>query len=114
MLNWNTVGTRLKDTLIASMSAEEFREFRLVGGTALSLQLGHRMSDDIDLFTDAPYRSIDFKSIEGYLTKNYPYVEGDLNSDPGMGKIYFVGDDRFNNIKLDVFTIQWIRFFSQC
>jgi predicted nucleotidyltransferase component of viral defense system len=103
MLNWNTVGSRLKDTLIASMSAEEFKEFRLVGGTALSLHLGHRMSEDIDLFTDAPYRSIDFKAIESYLTKKYSYVEGDLNSDPGMGKIYFVGDDRLNNIKLDVF-----------
>jgi len=29
----------------------EFREFYLVGGTALALQLGHRNSIDIDLFT---------------------------------------------------------------
>lgn len=40
------------------------QDFRLVGGTALSLQLGHRMSVDIDLFTDAPYRSVDFTAIE--------------------------------------------------
>jgi hypothetical protein len=48
MLNWNTVESRLKAALIASMSAEEFRDFRLVGGKALSLHLGHRMSVDID------------------------------------------------------------------
>lgn len=103
MLNWDTVEFRLKDALIASMSAEEFKDFRLVGGTALSLHLGHRMSVDIDLFTDAAYGSIDFKAIENYLIKNYPYVEGDLNTDAGMGKCYLVGDDRINNIKLDVF-----------
>jgi len=28
-----------------------FNNYFLVGGTALSLQLGHRVSDDIDLFT---------------------------------------------------------------
>lgn len=29
--------------------------FVLVGGTALALQIGHRMSTDIDLFTDKPF-----------------------------------------------------------
>jgi predicted nucleotidyltransferase component of viral defense system len=32
------------------MNEEEFEEFILVGGTALALQLGHRISIDIDLF----------------------------------------------------------------
>jgi hypothetical protein len=32
------------------MQIKEFSAFNLVGGTALSLQLGHRKSDDIDLF----------------------------------------------------------------
>jgi len=103
MLNWNTVDPRLKNALVRSMSAEAFRDFRLVGGTALSLQLGHRMSDDIDLFTDAEYGSLDFNAIENHLLQNYPYVEGDLNSDPGMGKIYFIGESQLNSIKLDVF-----------
>lgn len=103
MLNWNTVESRLRDTLLTSMAADEFKDFRLVGGTALSLHLGHRMSIDIDLFTDAPYGSVDFKSIERYFITNYPYVEGDLNSDPGVGKSYLIGDDRTNNVKVDVF-----------
>ena len=37
------------------MELEELNSFRLVGGTSLSLQIGHRMSVDIDLFTDAVY-----------------------------------------------------------
>ncbi|MGB3452693.1 MAG: nucleotidyl transferase AbiEii/AbiGii toxin family protein [Moheibacter sp.] len=39
----------------------------MVGGTALSLQLGHRTSVDIDLFSDLEYGSIDFKVIDTFL-----------------------------------------------
>ena len=48
------------------MAAEAFAAFRLVGGTALSLYRGHRMSIDIDLFTDAEYDSVDFEAIDTY------------------------------------------------
>jgi len=44
MLHWNTVNELLKSCLITLMQSKEFKEFRLVGGTALSLHLGHRMS----------------------------------------------------------------------
>lgn len=36
------------------MTSPLFDSFRLVGGTALSLQKGHRISIYIDLFSDAP------------------------------------------------------------
>ncbi len=45
------------------MEAEIFKDFRLVGGTALSLKIGHRISVDIDLFSDAEYGTIDFDAI---------------------------------------------------
>ncbi len=56
------------------MEAQVFAQFRLVGGTALSLQFGHRLSVDIDLFTDAPYNSIDFETITKYLRNTFSYV----------------------------------------
>ncbi|MCC5850725.1 MAG: nucleotidyl transferase AbiEii/AbiGii toxin family protein [Verrucomicrobia bacterium] len=37
------------------MSMDVLRDFYLVGGTALALRLGHRVSEDIDLFTSAPF-----------------------------------------------------------
>lgn len=37
------------------MEMEELASFNLVGGTALSLQLGHRKSDDIDFFSDKDF-----------------------------------------------------------
>lgn len=64
MLHYNTFNNVLKNSLITLMNSKEFDQFRLVGGTALSLQLGHRLSVDIDLFSDAPYGSIDFKAID--------------------------------------------------
>ena len=49
------------------MEWKELKLFRLVGGTGLSLYRGHRESVDIDLFTDAPYDSIDFDKIDSFL-----------------------------------------------
>lgn len=37
------------------MSLEALRSFYLVGGTSLALQLGHRVSIDLDLFTTEPF-----------------------------------------------------------
>ena len=103
MLYWNTVTDLLKESLLKLMQAGEFNDFRLVGGTALGLRLGHRMSVDIDLFTDAPYGSIDFDSIETYLTDNFAYVEGEFGGNPGMGKSYLIGTDADTVIKLDLY-----------
>lgn len=41
---WNTVSPLLKQVLNDLMKEELFSPFRLVGGTSLSLQIGHRMS----------------------------------------------------------------------
>lgn len=103
MLYYNTVSDLLRDSLSALTAAEPFNPFRLVGGTSLSLQLGHRMSVDIDLFTDAPYGSIDFEALEHYLHKTYSYVSYTANLLPGMGRSYSIGSDRGNVIKLDVY-----------
>ncbi|MCX6351015.1 MAG: nucleotidyl transferase AbiEii/AbiGii toxin family protein [Bacteroidetes bacterium] len=37
------------------------KDFRLVGGTALSLQIGHRISYDLDLFTQVPFEGKELK-----------------------------------------------------
>jgi hypothetical protein len=74
-LHYNTVTPLLKSILEKLMEAKEFNQFRLVGGTALSLYCGHRMSVDIDLFTEAEYGTIDFDGIEDYLVKQFTYVD---------------------------------------
>jgi hypothetical protein len=52
MLRKEVVSTQLIETLLALMEMETIKAHRLVGGTALALQIGHRISVDIDLFSD--------------------------------------------------------------
>ncbi len=102
MLYYNTVNDLLKNSLITLMNAPIFENFRLVGGTALSLQIGHRKSIDIDLFSDADYGTINFEEIEAFLRATFNHVNS-LNIPPVMGKAYFIGDNETNTIKLDIF-----------
>ncbi len=45
------------------MKIPELKDFRLVGGTALALQFGHRKSIDIDLFGKTLFADLDLPSI---------------------------------------------------
>ncbi len=102
MLYYITINDLLKNTLYTLMEAPVFQNFRLVGGTALSLQIGHRVSIDIDLFSDADYGTINFEKIESYLKTTFEYVDS-LNIPPTFGKSYFIGNHQNNTVKLDVF-----------
>jgi hypothetical protein len=109
-LHYNTVTPLLRQVLHELMAAEVFNSFRLVGGTSLSLQRGHRESIDIDLFTDAAYGSIDFDAIEQFLKDHYSYVDSNGTGPAGMGKSYYVGNSKDDSVKLDVFyTDEFIR-----
>lgn len=102
-LYYDTVTPLLLSILKQLMETPEFSAFRLVGGTALSLQLGHRASVDLDLFTDAGYGSVDFERIDTYLKTHFAYYETFPFSVIGMGKSYYVGETSFSCIKIDMF-----------
>ncbi|MCO6148938.1 nucleotidyl transferase AbiEii/AbiGii toxin family protein [Flavobacterium sp. NRK1] len=103
MIHWNTVSGSLREALLLLMQADALKEFRLVGGTALSLQLGHRISVDIDLFTDADYGSVDFGVIEAFLESTFPYLDKGFGRAIGMGKSYLIGTDKDDAVKLDLY-----------
>ena len=102
-LNKNTVSELLLEILTKLMNISQFNSFFLVGGTALSLQMGHRKSIDIDLFTDAEYGSIDFSEIEKILQNEFSYVDSLYNELMGIGKSFFIGFESSNLVKLDLF-----------
>jgi predicted nucleotidyltransferase component of viral defense system len=102
-LHLNTVSPLLLDVLNQLMLANEFNKFRLVGGTALSLQKGHRYSVDIDLFTDEDYDTIDFDKIDNYLRNNFIYVDTSNDNIIGFGKSYFIGKSKTDCVKLDIY-----------
>jgi hypothetical protein len=110
-LYYKTLNPLLLNCLKAIMAAREFEVFRLVGGTALSLYRGHRESVDVDLFSDASYDSIDFSAIDKFLNKTYSYVDTNAYKVAGMGKSYYIGKNKDDCVKLDLFYTD--RFIQQ-
>lgn len=102
-LQRQTVTDLLWATLAKLMDFECLAEFRLVGGTSLSLLLGHRVSVDIDLFTDSEYGTIDYLEILRILEAEFKYVEYADWRNKSMGNSCFIGDSSGESIKLDLF-----------
>lgn len=61
MLFTQTVTPATLELLKQLMGIPELDKFALVGGTNLSLQLGHRISIDIDLFSNEPFNATEVK-----------------------------------------------------
>jgi predicted nucleic acid-binding protein len=68
MLQTQSVGKPLWNLIKDLQKNELFKSYFLVGGTALSLQLGHRISNDIDLFTR---NDINKDEIFDFLNREY-------------------------------------------
>ena len=92
MLQEGCVSERLLALLRKLQSEIIFRNYFLVGGTALALQIGHRKSDDIDLFTK---NELDIPEIVNYLKQNYSGKYQILNSQKMIYQVII------NGIKVD-------------
>lgn len=103
-LYYDTVSTPLLSILRRLMSAEVLNDFRLVGGTALALQRGHRMSVDIDLFTDLDYADMPVADMRNYLEKEFPVHRGTESMEmPANGYHIFLSEGQEPPIKVDFF-----------
>ncbi|MFA5817089.1 MAG: nucleotidyl transferase AbiEii/AbiGii toxin family protein [Bacteroidales bacterium] len=69
MLHTNTILPGTLDLLNSVMTNPEFDPFTLVGGTALALQLGHRISVDLDFFGQREVGSDEFYELTRSLGK---------------------------------------------
>ena len=92
MLQKECVSESLLMLLKQLMKSDVFKDYFLVGGTSLAMQIGHRRSDDIDLFTQ---KEIDKDEIGDYLFSNYRDKTLVINS---QKIIYQV---KINDIKVD-------------
>jgi predicted nucleotidyltransferase component of viral defense system len=71
MLQSQTVTGATLELLKSLMTLPELKQFSLVGGTNLSLRLGHRLSIDLDLFTNEPF---DTELIFNKLAIHFPDI----------------------------------------
>lgn len=114
-LFFNTVGKDLSDVLGKLMQAECLKDFVLVGGTALSLQRGHRISVDIDLFTALPYGDMPTRQIKHFFENSFPVCENTetLNS-ASIGYSLRIGNVKDSLIKVDLFYTEPFIFPTLC
>lgn len=63
MLSYSTVESHTLELLKAFMQEELFASLRLVGGTALALQYGHRQSVDLDMFGPVRFDSLEIRRV---------------------------------------------------
>ena len=99
MLQVSAVEKKTFGLLTRLMQEPLFGDTRLVGGTSLALQLGHRKSTDLDLFTvSAP----DIESIVSLLSEKYGYTAQLITGKTTIGYI--------EGIKIDVIyhPFQWL------
>lgn len=103
-LYYDTVSAPLLSILKKLISSDVFKGFRLVGGTALALQRGHRRSIDIDLFTDLDYADMPVAAMREYLEKEFPIHKGTESMDMNAnGYHIFISEGQEPPIKVDFF-----------
>jgi hypothetical protein len=73
------------------MADTELQDFFMVGGTALSLLIGHRISVDVDLFTEKDFNA---GSLKQYLEQGYQMTDAKTI---GNGVFGFI-----DNVKIDI------------
>jgi Nucleotidyl transferase AbiEii toxin, Type IV TA system len=72
MIYKNTVNPELIEVAQKLCAIEELNSFRIVGGTAIALQIGHRYSVDIDFFSN---EKVGKRFIVEALKKTFPGTE---------------------------------------
>lgn len=93
MLHKETVQPTTLELIKKLQRDNNLHGFYLVGGTALALQIGHRISDDIDLFTNHPF---DSNKLAEYMEINYQMSIHYLHNNTLKGFI--------NNVLIDLIT----------
>lgn len=94
MLHFETVEPNTFSVLNQLMDMPELMEFSLVGGTALSLLYGHRISVDLDLFSNKPFdNEIIIKALEENFGQSFSY----RSTNQRFGIFGFV-----NEVKIDI------------
>ena len=108
MVHLNTIDPPLYKVLIDFCQFPELSNFSLVDGTALSLQIGHRKSEDLDFFTD---RSFDILELKDAILKYNPKVVFLNETRQGISFSLPLPDISIDTRKLDIYNwaVKFIR-----
>lgn len=104
MLHTETIAPATLELLRRIMSDQNLPAFRLVGGTSLALQIGHRISVDLDLFSNEPF---DENTVREYLEQDYGLFTDFIARQTVKGEV--------NGVKIDCISHEypWIRPYME-
>lgn len=94
MLQYGTVEPRTLELLKRLMALPELECFSLVGGTALALYYGHRLSVDLDLFSTSDFQT---EVILKVLENEFPDFQ--YNRPDNVGIFGFIGDVKVDFVR---------------
>lgn len=98
MLQYRAIYPATLELLKKLMALPELQDFFLVGGTALALQMGHRISLDIDLFTQQ-----DFDAQKLFLKLDNQFSISDLTEESNTLNFNITYPEKSNEIvKIDL------------
>jgi predicted nucleotidyltransferase component of viral defense system len=89
-LFWNTISNSMREILDGFMHSSLASEFYLAGGTALSLQIGHRLSIDLDFFSPTE----DIPSIRNIIERELTPFQVNLTDSSWGNLVYLVNGVR--------------------
>lgn len=96
MLYEATISRSALELLISLMNDEVMKDFVLVGGTSLALQLGHRISVDLDLFSNIPFNETE---LADHLYQKYSFELDFISRNTIKGEV--------NGVQLDCIAHQY-------
>ena len=96
MLHEETIEKSTLELLNKLMGDGSFSNFVLVGGTALALQIGHRTSVDLDMFSSQPFNT---EELADYLRTNYSFELDFISTNTVKGEI--------NGVQVDCIAHQY-------
>lgn len=94
MLYLETVSPSLLKIIQTISDEPQFVDFRLVGGTALSLQLGHRLSVDADFFSNHDFNQTEAQQKLAELLPGFSVMKESKHGFAGV----------FEDVKIDLYT----------
>jgi Nucleotidyl transferase AbiEii toxin, Type IV TA system len=102
-LHTTTISRFLQQTLMELMRAPQLQSFYLADATALSLQYGHRYSNEIDLYTAQTFQETDLQRIKQYIHNTFGNGEQHTFEPKGSGVSFFLYNLNKDAIKVDLY-----------
>ena len=104
MLHTETIAPTTLELLKKIMRDENLPSFLLVDGTSLALQIGHRISADLDLFTNSPF---DETAVNDHFWQHYGLITDFMAKKTMKGEI--------DGVQIDCIAHEypWIRPFVE-